>query len=120
MKYIERLNRKSYYVTSIDSCKCLTVKELFQQLKEAFDFPEYSGNKFNEVINDYITDLSWIKEKNFKLLVYNISKFNKQDSKRKNLLLDKLDYIKRHWDQNKNEYENNFIIEFVSQLSEEF
>lgn len=108
--------RRNYFTTYIDASKCTDLKGLYKQFSVAFNFPEYKGTEYNEVLNDYISDLGWIEVKNYKLIIRNIKKFEKLNNNQKRLLYDKLDYIREHWSWKKELFENNLENDFLIEI----
>jgi hypothetical protein len=120
---MKEITNKGYFETSIDAAKCVTDRGMLEQFSLAFSFPESSfsnSGNYGAILGDFITDLSWIKQRNFKLLVNNARKFEKLDSHKQRNLLHTLCYIREHWQEmrriGQNNSENNFLIEFDTNL----
>ncbi len=111
-----------YFEARIDAAKCVTDRGMLQQFSLAFGFPDDfpSSTNYSAILGDFITDLSWIKQRNFKLLVGNARKFEKLDSNEQQKLLRQLCYIREHWSEKrrmgKDNSKNEFLIEFETCL----
>lgn len=114
---IEKIDGLTYMVAEVDASKASSYRKLYFHLKEMFQFPETSSSAYGDVLLDYMTDLGWLREKNFKLVVRNMKKAAKLDPKTGTDFRDSLEHIREYWENKKarngRDWEDNFIIEFA-------
>lgn len=113
---IEKINGITYLVAELDASKAVSYRKLYVHLAEMFQFPETQSIAYEDVLMDYMTDLAWLPQKNFKIIVRNQRKIN---NRQKILaeLRDSLETIRKYWEnkktRNERDWENNFLVEFV-------
>ncbi len=75
MQYIEKIKDKDYFVTKINASKFKGYKNLIEEFRIAFSIPSTVSNL--DALNDYLTHLDWIEQKNYKLIIKNMNKVEK-------------------------------------------
>ena len=115
MKSIETINGRIYFVATINALKCSTKNGLLKEFANSFDFPDYFGYNL-DALDECMRDLAWLKEKNYKIIVRNMSVLKKKDIKQADQLQEYLNFYKEYWDAEKkslkNDLENDFIVEY--------
>ena len=115
MKSVETINGRIYFVATINALKCITRNGVLKEFATCFDFPGYFGNNL-DAANDCMRDLSWLQEKNYKIIVRNISVLRKKNNRQADQLKELLGFYKEYWDAQKEELktdlENDFIVEY--------
>lgn len=113
---IEKIDGLTYLVAEVDASKASSYRNLYFHMKEIFQFPETLSRNYPAVMMDYMTDLGWLPEKNFKLVVRNMQKAGKMDTKTLADFHDSLENLREYWENKKirtgRDWEDNFIIEF--------
>lgn len=66
----KKLSEKDTFVVIMNGDRMTTLKGLYYELESSLKFPSYFGGNWNAV-DDCITDLSWIKEKNYLIAITN-------------------------------------------------
>jgi len=109
MQYIENIKGKDYFTTELNASKCKGYKGLIEEFSLAFSIlsnvPNSNVPNFN-VLNDYLTGLEWIEQKNYKLIIKNMNKVEKNRNDYEQFF-SIIEHLETHWE---NE-ENDFIIE---------
>jgi|RhiMetdeSRZDD1v2_1073273.scaffolds.fasta_scaffold05726_2 RNAse (barnase) inhibitor barstar len=115
MKSIETINGRIYFVATVNALKCITEKGLLKEFANCFDFPDYFGWNL-DALDECMRDLDWLKEKNYKIIVRNMSVLKKKDIKQADQLEKYLNFYKDYWDAEKkrlkSDLENDFIVEY--------
>jgi RNAse (barnase) inhibitor barstar len=115
MKSIETENGRIYFVATVNALKCITRNGVIKEFANCFDFPDYFGNNL-DALDECMRDLDWLKEKNYKVIVRNMSVLKKKNISQANQLEEFLNFWKSYWDEKKKElqsnHENDFIIEY--------
>jgi RNAse (barnase) inhibitor barstar len=115
MKSIETINGRIYFVATVNALKCITEKGLLKEFASCFDFPDYFGWNL-DALDECMRDLDWLKEKNYKITVRNISVLKKKDIRQADQLEKFLNSYKDYWDAEKKrlkgDLENDFIVEY--------
>lgn len=62
------------FVAFLDGKKCTELAHFFKEIAKAFNFPDYFQPNF-DALDECITDLSWIEEKEVHLMIFNYSNF---------------------------------------------
>ncbi len=106
MQYIEKIKDKDYFVTEINASKCKDYKNLIEEFSLAFSIPSTVSNL--DALNDYLTGLEWIKQKNYKLIIKNMNKVEKNKNDYEEFF-SIIEGLENHW---KNK-ESDFIVEYV-------
>ncbi|WP_338815226.1 barstar family protein [Bernardetia sp. Wsw4-3y2] len=106
MQYIEKIKDKEYFVTELNSSKFKSYKNLIEEFSLAFSIPSIVSNL--DALDDYLTHLEWIEQKNYKLIIKNMNKVekNKNDYKQ---FFSIIEGLENHWKTK----ENDFIVEYV-------
>jgi RNAse (barnase) inhibitor barstar len=115
MRSIETINGRIYFVATVNALRCATENGLLKEFANNFDFPGYFGNNLN-ALDECMMDLAWLKEKNYKTIVRNMSVLKKKDSRQADQLEKFLNIWKNYWDEEKislkSDLENDFIVEY--------
>lgn len=115
MKSIETENGRTYFVATINAMKCISRNGLLKEFANCFDFPAYFGYNL-DALDECMRDLSWLQEKNFKIIVRNMSVLKEKNKSQADLLIECLNFYKNYWDAQKkdgnNNLENDFIVEY--------
>lgn len=117
MRYNERIEGKDFLVIEIDASKCVTWNKFYKEFEQAFDLSYYSTNvKNHAAFIDNMTDLGWFKECNFKLIVKNLHKFRKNNTKIQEDFFCTMSTIEKGWkckqEDIENPWENHFWVEY--------
>lgn len=97
MSEVKHLIDQAYFIGEIDGYKCQSLQSFLTEISIAFRFPSYYGNNIN-AFWDCIGDLSWIKEKNYALIIKNSSIFLKnEDEKTRNDVFVLLKRVTNDW-----------------------
>ncbi|WP_291721294.1 barstar family protein [Bernardetia sp.] len=107
MQYIEKIEDKEYFITEINTSKCKGKQGLIEEFSIAFSI--YSIVPNLDALNDFLTGLEWIEQKNYKLILKNMNKVEKSRDDYDELF-SLIKYLEEHWQRE----ENNFIVEYVS------
>ncbi|MGV3611377.1 MAG: barstar family protein [Fluviicola sp.] len=114
---VEKIDGLTYLVAELDASKASSYRKLYFHLKEIYQFPETPGNNYSAVLMDYMTDLGWFRERNFKLIVRNMQKAGKLDAKTMADFRSFLETLSENWKiikaRNGRDREDHFIIEFA-------
>lgn len=106
----------TYLVAEVDASKCLTSKAMYDELSSLFTFPASASTSYGDVLNDYMNDLGWHKERNFKLIIVNLKKVQKHGPRKVAEIKETFESIKDNWANQKkwvgNQFENDFIVEY--------
>ena len=73
------------YTIELDGEQIQSKEQFFQSIKEKFDLSDVSGW---DSLTDWMTDLSWIDNDCFKMIIYNYSEFLKDDKSTKELFIE--------------------------------
>ncbi len=106
MQYIKKIKDKEYFVTEIDASKFKGYKNLIEEFSHAFSIPSIVSNL--DALNEYLCGLEWIKQKNYKVIIKNMNKVekNKNDYEQFFSIIEDLE---SHW----KDKENDFILEYA-------
>ncbi|WP_375558662.1 barstar family protein [Bernardetia sp. OM2101] len=106
MQYIEKITDKDYFVTEINASKFKGYKNLIEEFSLAFSIPSTVSNL--DALDEYLCDLEWIEQKNYKLIIKNMNKVekNKNDYEQ---FFSIIEGLEDHWKTK----ENDFIVEYV-------
>ena len=106
MQYIEKIKDKDYFITEINASKCKGYKNLIEEFSLAFSIPSTVSNL--DALDEYLCGLEWIEQKNYKLIIKNINKVEKNRSDYEQFF-SIIEGLENHW----NDKENDFIVEYV-------
>jgi len=110
-KSIEQINDLNYFVTEINVLNCKSDNRTYHEFEKAFDFPNSPNHGSIDVLIDYIQDLGWQKEKNFKVILKN---YDKSPPRNRTEIDRFMTIAKEYWNlkkvREKNQFENNFIV----------
>jgi len=109
---LEQIGSRQFFITTINLSKCVTWNGFIREMKYAFGFPDYFGYNLN-ALNDCMRDLSWIPEKNYKIVFKNKIVFEKRDSKQLKNILEIFALYKEYWDKQSAIQNENDCIFFI-------
>lgn len=81
----KEMKKNNCYTVELDGEQIQSKEQFFQSMKEKFDFSDVSGW---DSLTDWMTDLSWIDNDCFKMIIYNYSEFLKDDKNTKELFIE--------------------------------
>lgn len=81
----KEIKMENCYTVELDGEQIQSREQFFQNMKEKFDLSDVSGW---DSLTHCMTDLSWIDSNFFKLVIYNYSKFLKDDMHTKELFIE--------------------------------
>lgn len=79
---------------------------MIEEFSLAFSIPASVSNL--DALNDYLTGLEWIEQKNYKLIIKNRNKVEKNKNDYEEFF-SIIDHLENHW----KDKENDFILEYV-------
>lgn len=116
MRSVETIDGRIYFVATVNALKCSTDNGIMKEFANTFDFPGYFGNNL-DALDECMRDLIWLQEKNYKIIVRNMSVLKKKNIRQADQLEKCLNFYKAYWDEEKksqhNDLENDFIVEYV-------
>lgn len=74
----------------IDGVACLTLADCYQSLQQQLSIPDYFGKNL-DALDEVLSDLDWLEEKNVKIIIANLSKLLANEIDRKKDLLEVMD-----------------------------
>ncbi|WP_338759594.1 barstar family protein [Bernardetia sp. ABR2-2B] len=106
MQYTEKIKDKEYFVTEINASKCKGYKNLIEEFSLTFSIPSSVPNL--DALNDFLTGLEWIEQKNYKLIIKNMNKVEKNRNDYEGFF-SVIEHLEDHWKGK----ENDLIVEYV-------
>jgi RNAse (barnase) inhibitor barstar len=86
-----------FYTAEIDGRRCPTLTAFLREIAAAFRFPDYYGQNMN-ALWDCITDLDWLTENNYRLIINHANAFLNEDSgKQRADILSFLNEVTHNW-----------------------
>ncbi len=105
MQYIEKIKGKDYFVTEINASKFKGYKNLIEEFSLAFSILSTVSNL--DALNEYLCGLEWIEQKNYKLIIKNMNKVEKNRSDYEQFF-SIIEHLENHWKTK----ESDFIVEY--------
>ncbi|EOH95910.1 hypothetical protein UAY_03336 [Enterococcus moraviensis ATCC BAA-383] len=81
----KEMKNNNCYTVELDGKQIQSKEQFFQSVKEKFDLSDVSGW---DSLTDWMTDLSWIDNNCFKIIIYNYSEFLSEDKNTKELFIE--------------------------------
>ena len=108
--YREKIDGIEFFVGEINAKKCFNINQLCRELENSFQ----QSLSVKENCIDAMYDLSWLDERNFKVIVKNFHSIKNENIKK--LLMVELNNYSKYWEEKKQrelkDKEYNFVVEY--------